>query len=212
MKPRGVRRNGRPDRGGAHIALLVLIGATVLWLIVLTRIYFNASWSDDAWGYFVLPLTGDPKMGERVLFDPPETVNAPFPYVKTVRGLPGAVVAVSPEGTVRVGGAALGRAKARALDGRPLKAIAPGTVPADHYYVHAAHPDSHDSRYAEVGLIPRSRIRGRAYALPVIPWLGLDGPLAPPEVVVKDADTTTGTAKPPRKADIRRDTAWEETR
>ena len=203
MKPRGIRRNGRPDRGGVHIALLVLIGATVLWLIFLTRIYFNASWSDDAWGYFVLPLTGDPKIGERVLFEPPEAVNAPVPYVKTVRGLPGTIIAVGPEGTVRVGGAALGRAKPRALDGRPLEAIAPGTVPADHYYVHAAHPDSHDSRYAEIGFIRRSSIRGRAFALPDIPWLGLGGPLARPEVVVRDA----GTAAAP--ADVPGDTAGE---
>ena len=212
MNPRGVRRNGNRERGGAHIALLVLIGMTALWLILLTRIYFNASWSDDAWGYFVLPLGGDPELGERVLFEPPEAVNAPFPYVKTVRGLPGSAVAVSADRTVRVGGAALGRAKRRALDGRPLQAIAPGTVPADHYYVHAAHPDSHDSRYAEIGLIPRSRIRGRAYALPDIPWLGLDGPLARPEIVVRDADTAADPANPSANTEVPGDTDAEEKR
>ena len=210
MKPRGVRRNR--ERGSAHIALIVLIGITVLWLILLTRIYFNASWSDDAWGYFVLPLGGDPEMGERVLFEPPEAVNAPFPYVKTVRGLPGTIIAVGPDGTVRVGGAALGRAKRRALDGRPLQAIEPGTVPADHYYVHAAHPDSHDSRYAEIGLIPRSRIRGRAYALPHIPWLGLDGPLARPEIVVRDADTVAAPGNPSGNTEAAGDTDAEDMR
>ena len=38
------------------------------------------------------------------------------------------------------------------------------------------------SRYAEVGLVPRARILGRAVALPDIPWLGLEGPLVGPEV------------------------------
>ena len=56
-----------------------------------------------------------------------------------------------------------------------------GVIPPDHYYVHADHVDSHDSRYAEIGLVPRERIRGRALALPDIPWLGLDGPLAKAE-------------------------------
>ena len=212
MKPRGVRRNGYRERGSAHSALLLLMGATVLWLILLTHIYFNASWSDDAWGYFVLPLAGDPELGERVLFEPPEAVDAPFPYVKTVRGLPGSAVAVSADRTVRVDGAALGRAKRRALDGRPLQAIAPGTVPADHYYVHAAHPDSHDSRYAEIGLIPRSSIRGRAYALPDIPWLGLDGPLARPEDVQGGADTAAAPGNAPRQADVPGDTVAEAKR
>ena len=68
-----------------------------------------------------------------------------------------------------------------ALNGRPLTAIAPGTIPPGHYYLHADHVDSHDSRYAEIGLVPRARILGRAVALPDLPWLGLEGPLVGPE-------------------------------
>ena len=48
-------------------------------------------------------------------------------------------------------------------------------IPQAHYYVHADHTDSHDSRYEEIGLIPLERIRGRALPLPDIPWLGLEG-------------------------------------
>ena len=66
-------------------------------------------------------------------------------------------------------------------NGRALDAIAPGVIPPGHYYVHADHKDSHDSRYREVGLVPRERIKGRALPLPDIPWLGLKGPLAKPE-------------------------------
>ena len=77
----------------------------------------------------------------------------------------------------------MNRAKMHALDGRPLAAIGPGTIPPGHYYLHADHPDSHDSRYAEIGLVPRSRILGRAVALPDLPWIGLEGPLVGPEDV-----------------------------
>ena len=113
-------------------------------------------------------------------FEPPDAVGAAVPYLKTVRGLPGSRVTVDADRTVRVDGAALGRAKTGALDGRPLAAIAPGTIPPGHYYLHGDHPDSHDSRYAEIGLVPRERILGRAVALPDLPWLDLDGPLVGP--------------------------------
>ena len=93
------------------------------------------------------------------------------------------IVSVDPDRTVRIDGIAVGRAKTHALDGRPLAAIAPGRIPAGHYFLHADHPDSHDSRYAEIGLVPRSRILGRALALPDLPWIGLEGPLVAPEDV-----------------------------
>ena len=90
-------------------------------------------------------------------------------------------IAVGIDGTVFLDGEPVGRAKAHALDGRPLAAIAPGTIPPGHFFLHADHRDSHDSRYAEIGLVPRGRILGRAIAMPDIPWLGLKGPLVGPE-------------------------------
>ena len=128
------------------------------------------------------PLFGqNPQIGDRVLFDPPDSVGSPVPYLKTVRGVPGMHIAVGIDRTVFLNGEPVGRAKSHALDGRPLQAIAPGTIPAGHYYLHADHADSHDSRYAEIGLVPRERILGRAIAMPDIPWLGLKGPLVGPE-------------------------------
>ena len=167
---------------------MVLLAA--FWLGAASRIHVNASWSDRAWGYAAFPLFGeDPKVGDRVLFDPrpvprlgrAEAVSARVPYLKTVRGVPGMRIAVGSDRTVLLDGEPVGRAKAHALDGRRLAAIAPGTIPPGHYYLHADHRDSHDSRYAEIGLVPRGRILGRAVALPDIPWLGLKGPLVGPE-------------------------------
>ncbi len=174
------RRDGHGRR--RHAGLAVMIALAALWLAAASRVHVNASWSDEAWGYAALPLFGeDPKIGERVLFDPPAALASRAPYLKTVRGVPGMTVAVAEDGTVSLDGVAVGRAKSHALDGRRLEAIAPGIVPPGRYFLHADHPDSHDSRYAEIGLVPRTRILGRAVALPDIPWLGLNGPLVGPE-------------------------------
>ncbi len=177
------RRDGRLRR--RHIALGVMIALAALWLAAASRVHVNASWSDEAWGYAAFPLFGAaPEIGDRVLFEPPEAVDSPVPYLKTVRGVPGMRIEVGDDGTVLLDGVAVARAKTHALDGRPLAAIAPGTIPPGHFYLHADHVDSHDSRYAEIGLAPAARILGRAIAMPDIPSLGLDGPLVGPEDIV----------------------------
>ena len=159
-----------------------MIALAALWLAAASRVHVNASWSDGAWGYAAFPLFGEePAIGDRVLFEPPDALDSPVPYLKTVRGVPGMTVSVDADGTVRLDGAAMGRAKTHALDGRPLQAIASGAIPPGHYYLHADHADSHDSRYAEIGLVPAGRILGRAIAMPDVPWLGLNGPLVGPE-------------------------------
>ena len=167
-----------------RFGLAVMAALAVLWLAAASRVHVNASWSDEAWGYAAFPLFGeDPEPGDRVLFDPPPEIGSKVPYLKTVRGVPGMAVAVGIDRTVYLDGVPAGRAKTHALDGRPLEAIAPGIIPPGHYYLHADHADSHDSRYAEIGLVPRGRILGRAIAMPDVPWLGLEGPLVGPEDV-----------------------------
>ncbi len=180
-----------PDRR-RNVGLAVLLVLAALWLAAVSHVHVNASWSDEAWGYAAFPLFGeDPKPGDRVLFEPrPDrgpgqapSVESQVPYLKTVRGVPGMRIEVGKDGTVFLDGVPAGRAKTHALDGRPLAAIAPGIIPPGHFYLHADHVDSHDSRYAEIGLVPRGRILGRAIAMPDIPWLGLEGPLVGPEDV-----------------------------
>ena len=165
-----------------HIALGVMIALAALWLGAASRVHVNASWSDESWGYAAFPLFGQaPQIGDRVLFEPPDSVNSPVPYLKTVRGVPGMRIEVGEDGTVRIDGVPAGRAKPHALDGRALAPIAPGVIPPGRFYVHADHLDSHDSRYAEIGLVSREHIAAIAVALPDIPWLGLAGPLVGPE-------------------------------
>ncbi len=181
------RRADRPRR--RHVGLAVMIALAALWLAAASRVHVNASWSDRAWGYAAFPLFGeDPKIGDRVLFESPVPVGSRVPYLKTVRGVPGMTIAVAEDGTVYLDGVSVGRAKTHALDGRPLEAISPGVILPGYYFLYADHPDSHDSRYAEIGLVPRARILGRAVALPDLPWLGLKGPLVGPEDVRSDAE------------------------
>ena len=176
-----------------RIGLAVMIALAALWLGLASRVHVNASWSDRAWGYAAFPLFGaEPGIGDRVLFEPPGALGSPVPYLKTVRGVPGMRVEVGDGGAVFLDGLPVGRAKTHALDGRPLEAIAPGTIPPGHYFLLGRHRDSHDSRYAEIGLAPRDRILGRAVALPDIPWLDLTGPLAGPEDVRVDKAPEAG--------------------
>ena len=171
----------RRERRRANRILIWAGALAVVWLALASRVHVNASWSDGAWGYLVLPLSRAPERGDAIVFDPPEAAGAAVPYLKTVRGMPGDRVELDGDRRVSVGGVVLGTAKTRARDGRALAAVSPGLIPPGRYYVHADHADSHDSRYAEIGLVPRERIRGLALALPDIPWLGLEGPLAGPE-------------------------------
>ena len=59
----------------------------------------------------------------------------------------------------------LARAKPVSDAGTPLSVTREMVVPEHYYYVHAPHPDSYDSRYANVGLIGPARIVGRAYVI-----------------------------------------------
>ena len=171
-------------RGNRVLAVLALVAGA--WLLLASRVYVNGSWSDGAWGYALVPV-GRPGRGDVVIFEPPEALGSAVPYLKTVVGLPGARIDVDAERRVWLDGEAVARAKAVALDGRRLNPIAATVIPPDFYYLHGDHPDSHDSRYAEIGLVPRERILGRAVALPDIPWLGLEGPLVRPGMQSREA-------------------------
>ncbi|MCY3732013.1 MAG: S26 family signal peptidase, partial [Rhodospirillaceae bacterium] len=172
-----IRRTSAVRNANRFLATFVVLAG--LFVLAASRVHVNASWSDDAWGYLLLPM-GEPRRGDAVIFDPPGALGAPAPYLKSVLGMPGDAVGVDSAGAVTVDGIPAGRAKALARDGRPLAPIAAVTIPPGHYYLYADHADSHDSRYAEIGLVPRERIRGRAVPLPDVPWLGLEGPLVQP--------------------------------
>lgn len=86
-------------------------------------------------------------------------------FIKKATGVAGDVVTNSGR-EVFVNGVSMGKAKEYTLKlHRPLAVNSfTGVIPQGYYYVHSDHKDSFDSRYEEIGLIPVSEVRGKAYA------------------------------------------------
>jgi conjugal transfer pilin signal peptidase TrbI len=85
-------------------------------------------------------------------------------FVKILAGTPGDTVS-RVDRDFFLNALPVGTAKPTSRTGTALEFGPTGILPIDHYYVHAPHPDSLDSRYALTGWITRSQIIGRAYAL-----------------------------------------------
>ncbi|MCP5152447.1 MAG: S26 family signal peptidase [Chromatiales bacterium] len=101
--------------------------------------------------------------GDVIALRPPPNRFFPRPlgFLKVVRGVPGDVV--TRDGRLfLVNGEPVGVAKSHAHNGEPLTPGPEGVIPPDHYFVWSPHPDSFDSRYADIGWIASDRILGRA--------------------------------------------------
>lgn len=152
----------------------------LLWALAYVRVFvdptprvpllFNVTPSLPYRLAWLAPLPRSLERGQFVLYrfegaavaDYPGLVRQPF--FKIVRGLPGDAVTVSGR-DIFVGGEFVGRAKARAFDGRPLAPIAPVVIPPGFLFVQGLGADSFDSRYAASGLVRHDQLLGR-----VIPW------------------------------------------
>lgn len=64
-----------------------------------------------------------------------------------------------------INGKAISLIKPSAQNGEELVPGTTGVIPEKHYFVHAPHPDSLDSRYALTGFISDTQIVGRAIPL-----------------------------------------------
>lgn len=101
-----------------------------------------------------------PKRGDIVSFDHP---MFPAPIAKVVVGVAGDFVDIL-SGHAIVNGSDRGIILDKSpRSGKPLTPIEPGLIPDDYVYVWAPHPESFDSRYADIGLIHLSRIKERLW-------------------------------------------------
>lgn len=66
---------------------------------------------------------------------------------------------------VEINGQAISRIKPFARNGVALVPGTTGEIPEKHYFVHAPHPDSLDSRYALTGFVNHAQLVGRAIPL-----------------------------------------------
>lgn len=108
-----------------------------------------------------------PARGDYFVFRPPNTSIIQELFVKRAFGVAGDRVRVeAATGAVSVGGRPAGVAKAVSRRGRALVPIAGGPIPQNHYFARADHPDSYDSRYQEIGLVPAERVVALAWPVP----------------------------------------------
>lgn len=142
-------------------AFSLLIVAAKPWL----RLAYNSS--DSLPGVLYLIAVGQtPTRGQLIAFYPPRNrfYREGMFFVKQVRGVAGDVV-TRRERDFFLNGQPLAQAKAQSLKGLPLQPGPVGVLPDGFYWVWTPHPDSFDSRYADVGWIPPDRVLGRAYRL-----------------------------------------------
>ena len=168
-------KRGKAMKRSIFISILIFVLSIVA---IRSFLLFNSSWSLDDWGWARLPAILYPfdyKRGDMAEFTPP--VESPFTSAKIIVGVAGDKVEVDSKRRVTVNEIIIGRAKFKTRHGRPLTIIEGGTIPPNHFFMAGTHADSYDSRYAEIGFIHKDRIKARLWALPAIPFLGLDGPL-----------------------------------
>ena len=86
------------------------------------------------------------------------------PFFKRVAGLPGDRIEVEAR-VVSVAGVRVGYAKPHTREGQRLDPIAAGVVPEGYLFGQADSDDSFDSRYAQSGLVPMTRVVGVAHVI-----------------------------------------------
>lgn len=164
-------RDARTRQRLGRLVLLTMSLIAGLWMMKLTaspwiRIGLNATESLPGWVYVVVKHQLPRSRTERVAFWPP--ANPAYPpsmwFIKIARGLPGDRVTRQGQAFF-VEGAFVGRAKPWARNGRVLPPGPEGVLPAGQYFVWTPHPESYDSRYADIGWIAQGRLIGRAYRL-----------------------------------------------
>ncbi len=101
-------------------------------------------------------------------FDAPAGFNPELPFVKRIVGVPGDMIGHDGR-MVLLNGAPVAFAREHTEGGDVLDMIAPGVIPEGFYFVLGDAPESFDSRFAWVGLIPEARVRGTGFALPFAP-------------------------------------------
>jgi conjugal transfer pilin signal peptidase TrbI len=120
--------------------------------------------------FLVLKYDKQVRPGDYAVFIPPRSVfhKNDDALVKIVAGVPGDVISFDGQ-ELLLNGVSMGQLKPRStrgpLAGVTLSRIAQGVIPPGHFFMHAPHPDSLDSRYTAVGLIAQERIVGRALPL-----------------------------------------------
>ena len=129
------------------------------------RLAFNGS--ESLPGFLYVIRVGElPQRDQLIAFYPPRNrfYRDGMFFVKQVKGVGGDHIERR-TAEFFVNGQHLATAKAHSLKGVPLQPGPEGVLPDGYFWVWTPHPDSFDSRYADVGWIAPDRVLGRAYRL-----------------------------------------------
>lgn len=124
----------------------------------------NETESLPNWAFMIDRHKLEPKRGDFFAFVAPPNRYYPagFRFTKQVVGVPGDVVTIK-DRQFSINGKPVGIAKTADKEGRMVEMAAPGVIPEGRYFVSTPSPDSLDSRYRIIGLIPKARLVGQAF-------------------------------------------------
>lgn len=152
----------------------ILAGLIAAWIAVTGLsgyygIWLNETKSLPGHAYLIekgAGVRGTLRRGELLAFrgGPNKRYPTGYPWVKIVGGVGGDRVTAA-GGWYYVNGQRIGHAKARTRFGEPLAPGPTGVIPPGHYFIYTPHPDSYDSRYADIGWIRPEQEVGRALPL-----------------------------------------------
>ncbi len=143
----------------------------VIWMLTQTlspwfRLGINGTDSLPGLVYLVFKGKLPNQRGDVIAFYPPP--NRFYPermfFVKKAMGLPGDSITRQGQDFL-VNGRWVAMAKTQSRSGKPLTPGPEGIIPEDSWFVWTPHPDSYDSRYADIGWISKDRVIGRAMRL-----------------------------------------------
>ena len=143
------------------VLVLYLAAKHWLWVNVTPSLPYRLVW---------LEYGGQPQRGDLMVFRfsgeplPGMGYVDGVPFFKRVAGLPGDRIEVVAR-IVSVAGVRVGYAKPHTREGQRLDPIAAGVVPEGYLFGQADSDDSFDSRYAQSGLVPMTRVVGVAHVI-----------------------------------------------
>lgn len=155
---------------------LIAAGFGTFFVMDQATLVLNASKSLPQNAFLIFDYPSQIRRGSVVAFDMPRILKDRYEdalFVKVVAGLPGDMIRRNHEGAPCINDACF---PVQIVNDKPVAdAIPEGRIPPGHYAVFGTAQNSLDSRYAVIGLMPESTLRGTGFAIPFPQWQRVAG-------------------------------------
>ena len=153
------------------ILIIVIVGVLLVNIFISKcSIGFNNTDSVDGKIFFVIKGSYPQIASDKITFkvNNAHTNHEDKIFIKKVVGFAGDTISVK-DNRIFLNKKDLGKIKPKSIKNNQLYPILTNdqslVIPKDQYFVYSGHVDSYDSRYKSMGLINKSMIIGRAYAV-----------------------------------------------